>query len=80
MFNGCMVEVIDRWIVAHIPQKSLNFKVGKSLTNGDDVTLEVQNPGGTENLEVTYTIFSKQPIERVDVETDDLNYQIAQVC
>ena len=43
--------------------------------------MKVENPGGSVKLEVTYTIFSKLPIERADVETDDANanYQVAQV-
>ena len=41
----------------------------------------VKNPGGSLKLEVTYTIFSKLPIERADVETDaNANYQVAKVC
>ena len=40
--------------------------------------MKVENPGGSLKLEVTYTILSKLPIERADVET--ANYQVAQVC
>jgi hypothetical protein len=45
----------------------------------NEVTMTVQNPGGSLKLEVTYTIFSKLPIERADVEIDaNANYQVAQ--
>ena len=47
----------------------------------NEVTMKVENPGGSVKLEVTYMIFSKLPIERGDVETDaNANYQVAQVC
>jgi len=45
----------------------------------NEVTMKVENPGGSVKLEVTYMIFSKLPIERGDVETDaNANYQVAQ--
>jgi len=45
----------------------------------NEVTMKVENPGGSLKLEVTYTIFSKLPIERADVEIDaNANYQVAQ--
>jgi len=47
----------------------------------NQVTMKVENPGGTKILFVTYTIISKHPIELKDVETDEnANYQVAQVC
>jgi len=39
------------------------------------VTMKVENPGGTTNLFVTYTIFSRKPIEDV---SQSENYQVAQ--
>ena len=51
------------------------------LVDDNQVTMKVENPGGTNILFVTYTIISKHPIELVDVETDEnANYQVAQVC
>ena len=43
------------------------------------MTLTVQNPGGTLNLVVNYTLISERPIEPQDVVTEDANYQVAQV-
>ena len=51
------------------------------LVDDNQVTMKVENPGGTNILFVAYTIISKHPIELVDVETDEnANYQVAQVC
>ena len=47
----------------------------------NEVTMKVENPGGSLKLEVIYKIFSKLPIERADVEIDENeNYKVAQVC
>lgn len=46
------------------------------------MTLTVQNPGGTLNLVVNYTLISERPIEPQDVVTEveeDAHYQVAQV-
>ena len=53
------------------------------LVDDDEVTLTVQNPGGTLNLTLIYTIISERPIEQEDVSTevgDDACYKVAQVC
>ena len=43
--------------------------------------MKVENPGGVKSLEVTYKIFSKEPIERDDVTTGgNSNYFVAEVC
>jgi len=45
----------------------------------NEVTMKVENPGGSLKLEVIYKIFSKLPIERADVEIDENeNYKVAQ--
>ena len=43
------------------------------------MTLTVQNPGGTLNLMVNYTLISERPINPQDVVTEEANYQVAQV-
>merc|ERR1719259_1603295 len=48
------------------------------VDNENEVTLTVQNPGGTLNLMVNYTLISERPIEPQDVVTEDANYQVAQ--
>ena len=52
------------------------------LVDDNEVTLTVQNPGGTLNLTVNYTVISERPIESQDVVTEvdeGANYQVAQV-
>ena len=41
--------------------------------------MRVENPGGTTNLFMTYTVISKQPIEQGSTHQSE-NYQVAQVC
>ena len=52
------------------------------LVDDNEVTLTVQNPGGTLNLTINYTLISERPIEPQDVVTEveeDAHYQVAQV-
>ena len=52
------------------------------LVDENQVTLTVQNPGGTLNLTVNYTLISERPIELQDVVTEveeGAKYQVAQV-
>lgn len=41
--------------------------------------MKVENPGGTTNLFMTYTVISKHPIEQGSTHQSE-NYQVAQVC
>merc|ERR1712064_78628 len=52
--------------------------IGRIFVDENEVTLTVQNPGGTLNLVVNYTLISERPIEPEDVVTEDTNYQVAQ--
>ena len=71
--------------VSNIPDTGTPFTdnmIHCLVDNDNEVTLTVQNPGGTLNLTVNYTLISERPIEPQDVDTEveeDANYQVAQV-
>ena len=48
--------------------------------DNDEVKLRVENPGGAQNLTVTFTIISERPIERNNVVNVPPIYQVAEVC
>lgn len=51
---------------------------GEIQVVGNEVTLTVQNPGGTLNLMINYSLITERPIERQDVVTENADYKVAQ--